>query len=91
MNTEHRFKILRIPYETLLGLFEDVHDCNIFSKIKLPNNVNVASVHNNYQKHEFGVVLQSPYFEEVPVGEEIPESEFEVKQIQKWQLVELDA
>jgi|GEM_PF-3766706 len=65
---EMRYKILSISPDLILSLLYPIGDCNIISKVKLPEDVHVNSVHYNYERREFDILLESDEFEPVDPG-----------------------
>lgn len=69
----NRYKFLRIPSETFLGLFtEGDHPGYCVVKDAIPKDAKIASVCELVTTCMIEIILESESFPEVPLGKEIP-------------------
>jgi len=85
------YAFLPVPYNAILRLLTSFEESGIVQRIKLPENTKVVTVHNDYETHEFLVMLESPGFAETVPGTVIPRLEFKNEVIQGYQIVPIEA
>lgn len=91
MNAARRVRMYFLPIDFALSMLRIQRgSCPRFLQLykdNLPDNAKVQSVHLDYSRRAFGVVVESPDFDDVPDGAMMPE----VNGWLKYEVVDLDA
>lgn len=85
---ERRFMYLPISPETILNLLYPINEANIISKIELPKDVYPVTVHYDYARQEFEVLLVSESFLPIEYGSEIPVIRDNIICVRKYQFLD---
>jgi len=86
MKRTNRYKILPIPQEAILNLFQEFGEMNKINKIRLPEGTISHTVHFDFETNEFLFLLENPAFPVIDEGMKIPRMLFSEEMVRNYQI-----